>query len=172
MSYHTAYTCNECEFSFWGGTFPEPLGNDVMVSTVAICTHCFSRFWLYSEDLRYPSPSQSCFLLDNYLNTGDAAITKSEEKEWRRRIKRAKGLEKKETKHTFAKFKQKRAWEIILAKVQTGIKVSVHNAERGLIHFDLESIHCPNCHSRGTVVIGFEHQSPCPKCKQGTMYIS
>jgi hypothetical protein len=59
----------------------------------------------------------------------------------------------------------------MIDEVRLGAPIQVTESN-GVIHLELDTIHCPKCESVGKIVLGFMPDEACPKCAQGLMSCS
>ncbi|NJR70984.1 MAG: hypothetical protein HC771_21875 [Synechococcales cyanobacterium CRU_2_2] len=126
-----------------------------------------TSFSIFSEDLGYLQSDKLCFLLPKPLFVVPRKQNKTEQREWKRRIKRADKAEKEQLRLEWEQLTHNK----MIDEVRLGIPIQV-TAFNGGIHLELDTIHCPECESVGKIVLGFTPDEVCPKCDQGLMSCS
>ena len=125
MSLHIEYKCKQCKFSFLAGYGVGTIFHRQIFEFRSICKNCLSCFPIYSEDFGYPQPQKTCFLHSVSLMDRSKQYNKSNQLFWKRRIKRAKGAEKKKLRQEQGKQEEQEALEHMLLQVRAGFKISV-----------------------------------------------
>jgi rubrerythrin len=169
MSLHVGYSCDRCDFTFLGGHSDCSSSSLRVFEFRAICKDCLTSFPVFSEDLGYLQANKPCFLHPKSLFVVPRKRKKLEQREWSRRIKRADKAEKQKLRLEWEQLENLETQNIMIDEVKLGTPIQVTESN-GVIHLELDTIHCPICESVGKIVLGFMPDEVCPKCTQG--YIS
>jgi hypothetical protein len=171
MSLHIGYSCDKCNFNFLGGHSDRSSFSFRVFEFHAICKACLTAFPVFSEDLGYLQADKPCFLYPKSLFAVPSKPNKTEQREWKRRIKQADKAEKKQLKLEWAQSEDLETQNMMIDEVRLGTPIQVTESN-GIIHLELDAIHCPKCESVGKIALGFMPDEVCPKCVQGRISCS
>jgi hypothetical protein len=171
MSLHIGYSCDNCDFNFLGGHSDCGGSNFPIFEFQAICKSCLTSFSIFSEDLGYLQSNQPCFLHPQSLFIAPRKQEKAEQRKWKRQIKQADKATRKQLKLEWENSEALETRNAMIDKVRLGTPIQVSESN-GIIHLELDAIHCPKCEFVGEIVLGFMLDEVCPKCAQGSISCS